>query len=246
MRSPGERHAAFELVRQGVPDTQVALRLGLARTTVRDWRRSAYVPKRSPDCCERCWGAMTPVRLTAGDYAELLGLYLGDGHISEGPRTQRLRITLDSRHRTIVEETEALLRRCFPLSRIGHATRHDGAMVILGVYHSHLGCLFPQHGPGKKHDRRIRLEPWQEALVAAAPWSFLKGCIRSDGCAFINRTGPYEYLSYEFANHSSDILALFVATCTSLGLRPCHYQRRARLNRRPDVALLLEHVGVKK
>ena len=52
------------------------------------------------------------------------------------------------------------------------------------------------------------LETWQR-LVGAAPWAFLRGCIRSDGCVFVNRTGRYEYLSYGFTNYSSDILDLF-------------------------------------
>ena len=109
----------------------------------------------------------------------------------------------------------------------------------------HLACLFPQHGAGKKHERDVALEPWQWALVARAPWAFLRGCIRSDGCVFVNRTGPYEYLSYGFANHSAQILETFVATCTLVGLRPRRYARHARLNRREDVNRLVEHVGIK-
>lgn len=48
-------------------------------------------------------------------------------------------------------------------------------MVILAVHHGHLACLLPQHGPGKKHERRLELESWQEALLAAAPFAFLRG-----------------------------------------------------------------------
>jgi hypothetical protein len=118
-------------------------------------------------------------------------------------------------------------------------------MVVLSVYHGHLSCLFPQAGPGKKHLRRIELESWQSALVQAAPWSFLRGCIRSDGCVFVNRTGRYEYVSYEFSNLSSDIVDLFIATCEGLGLRPRRYPRYVRLYRREDVARLLEEVGTK-
>ena len=79
----------------------------------------------------------------------------------------------------------------------------------------------------------------------AAPWAFLRGCIRSDGSVFINRTGPYEYLSYDFCNLSQDILGLFETVCLSLGLRPRRTSTRIRLNRRADVALLVEHVGLK-
>src|SRR6185369_15878865 len=47
----------------------------------------------------------------------------------------------------------------------------------------------------KKHDRPVVLEPWQLELVHAAPWAFLRGCIRSDECVLINRTGRYPYES---------------------------------------------------
>lgn len=185
------------------------------------------------------------MRFDAGDYAELLDLYLGDGHISPFARTERLRIHLDSRYPVIVDEAEELLGRCFPSNRVGRATRHSGSMVVLSVYHAHLSCLLPQAGAGKKHLRALTFESWQTALIEAAPWRFLRGCIRSDGCVFVNRTGPYEYVSYEFSNLSREITDLFVATCERLGLRPRRYRRYVRLYRRADVALLLEHVGTK-
>ena len=118
-------------------------------------------------------------------------------------------------------------------------------MAIVWAYSSHLECLFPQHGDGKKHERPIVLEPWQQELVAAAPWAFLRGCIRSDGCVFVNRTGRYEYLSYHFSNLSPDILGIFERVCLELGLRPRRTARYVRLNRREDVARLVEHVGLK-
>ena len=62
---------------------------------------------------------------------------------------------------------------------------------------------------------------------------------------FVNRTRPYEYLSYDFTNTSGDILDLFESTCRGVGLRPRRYARAIRLYRREDVALLVEHVGVK-
>jgi hypothetical protein len=175
----------------------------------------------------------------------LLGLYLGDGHISQLARTQSLRISLDARYPAIVDDTEALLCRCFPNNRVGRVAFDDGGVVVVHVYCGHLACLFPQHGPGKKHERRILLEDWQRSIVEAEPWSFLRGCIPSDGCVFVNRTGRYSYLSYGFANYSADILDLVESTCHAQGLRPRRYARAIRLNRRDDVARLLEHVGLK-
>jgi hypothetical protein len=115
------------------------------------------------------------------------------------PRSQRLRLSLDAKYPRIIAEAEARLRRVFPACQVGRVVADRGSTVVLWVYHRHLACLFPQHGPGKKHERPMELEAWQTGLVAEAPWSFLRGCIRSDGCSFVNRTGRYSYLSYESA-----------------------------------------------
>lgn len=233
------------LIAVGVSDSEIARRLGVARTTVRDWRRPRYARQSSIIRCERCWRSMRLVRFTPADYAELLGLYLGDGYICALPRTERLRIFLDARYPVVVDETEALLRRCFPANRLGRLSRHAGAMAVLWIYHGHLSCLFPQHGAGKKHERRIALEPWQEALIAEAPWAFLKGCIRSDGCVFVNRTGKYEYLAYGFANRSADIRELFARVCDSVGVDCRPAGDRVRIYRRASVERMRERVGIK-
>jgi hypothetical protein len=81
--------------------------------------------------------------------------------------------------------------------------------------------------------------------VGAAPWAFVRGCIRSDGCSFINRTGRHSYLSFEFRNWSTDILGIFASTCSAVGLHPRQYADRVRLCRRADVAELMTYVGVK-
>jgi len=163
------RRAALDLLAAGLNDHEVARRLSLPRSTVLDWRQPPYRRHTPLEYCHRCWAPTRPVRFEPADYAELLGLYLGDGHISSLARTEQLRISLDARHATVVGETHALLRRSFPGNRHGRVIAEGGSMVVLRVYHNHLSCLFPQHGPGKKHERAIELEPWQSDLVAAEP-----------------------------------------------------------------------------
>jgi hypothetical protein len=163
---PEMRSEVLRLIGAGHNDCAVSRELGIPRTTVRDIRRPRRIER------ERCWRCGRPsraIRFTPGEYAELLGLYLGDGHISKLARTQRLRISLDSRHVGVVRETTALVTRCFPKNRVEVLTRDAGATSVVSVYSSHLACLFPQHGPGRKHARPIVLEPWQSALVEAAP-----------------------------------------------------------------------------
>jgi hypothetical protein len=179
----------------------------------------------------------------------LLGLYLGDGSISDHPRTARLRIHLDARYPGIIRDTKALLERSFPKNPVGLVNAEGGTMVYLSLYSSHLECLFPQHGEGKKHERRISLEPWQMRLVEQSPWELLRGFIRSDGCIFVNRTGPYAYLTYDFCNKSRDIVDLFTMACRAVGVdyRATYWQGiwRVRINRRVSVDLMLAQVGSK-
>jgi hypothetical protein len=210
------------------------------------------------ETCPRCWRAARPIRFTPEDYCELLGLYLGDGCLSQHPRAVRLRITLDVKYPRIVRETQELVQRCLPANRVDvDAKGTTGSCVNVSAYSLHWPCLLPQHGPGKKHERRIDLEPWQWTLLEQAPWAFLRGCIRSDGCVFVNRTDvhrpkPYEYLSYNFSNKSTDIVDLFVAACdlVEVRYRATLNRRRAvwqvRINRRESVAMLVEHVGLKQ
>ncbi|WP_374455212.1 hypothetical protein [Nocardioides sp.] len=80
----------------------------------------------------------------------------------------------------------------------------------------HWPCLFPQHGPGRKHERPIVLEAWQEEVVQAFPADFLRGLFHSDGARVNNwatrivagQKRRYDYPRWQFSNRSEDILAL--------------------------------------
>jgi hypothetical protein len=243
----GVKAAALDLIHRGLNDCEVSRRLGIPRSTVRDWRRPRYVRKLQGSRCPRCWHtARGRIVFSDADYSELLGLYLGDGHITQGPRTQRLRLSLDSRYPKVVREAIELLERTYPQNRIGQHLEDGGSCAVVWIYSAHLACLFPQHGPGRKHHRPIVLEEWQQRIVESEPWAFLRGCIRSDGCVFINPTGRYRYLSYEFANTSEDIRAIFESVCDLVGVTYRTYGNKVRMCRREAVQLLAANVGIKE
>lgn len=231
-------------------DCAIARQQGLPRTTVRDMRRSAA---RSPSrpLCPRCWRTLRPLTIGPDDYSLLLGIYLGDGDIAELARTKRLRISLDAKYPRIIEKTAELLRRCFSGNSVIRQSRYEGRMAIVSVYHQHLDCLLPQHGPGPKNSRTIALEPWQEGLVEMHPWSVLKGLLWTDGCSFVNRTGKYAYPSYQFVNTSEGIVDIFLDACKRVGVKArvtFSITRRSwdiRINRRECVALIDAHIGPK-
>ena len=242
MHPPAVRDRARALCAAGLKDAEVARETGLPRTTVRDLRRAASGGVR----CPRCWGRARASEWSAPDYAFVLGLYLGDGYVVRAGRTFRLRISLDARHPGVVADAVAALRRSFVSNRVGVVTADGGSTMVVSVYNGHLPCLLPQHGPGPKHLRRIALEGWQEAIVAEAPFDFLRGCIWSDGCTFINRTGQYAYLTADFCNSSSDIRGLFANACDAAELDYRMNGDRVRINRRASVERLVSRIGTKR
>lgn len=258
MHAAATRSEALELIAAGVNDCEIARRLDVPRTTVREWRAPHYVTRTVVPraACPRCWRAAKPAIFTPDDYGFLLGLYLGDGCISRMGRTYRLRISLDTKYPVIIDATQQVLTRCFPFSPVGTHLQDRESCAVVGVYSNHLPCLFPQHGPGKKHERSIELESWQLDIVRRTPWSLLRGLIWSDGCSFVNRTGKYEYLSFAFCNTSSELIGLFGLACDLVGASCRLYPPRrtpagfaaggARINRRDDVAQFEKHVGIKR
>jgi hypothetical protein len=191
----------------------------------------------------------------------LLGLYLGDGTISRAPRdVYRLRIFLGLEYPGIIDECASALARVFPQNKIGRQIRggnyeqsSDESNIELSVYSKSMPCLFPQHGPGKKHQRRIWLADWQQELAKRWPEALIRGLIQTDGHRFINTgRGGWRHPRYGFSNLSSDITSIFCSACDCLGLHwtaafPKNETNAVRIyvSRKADVARMDEFVGPK-
>ena len=150
-------------------------------------------------------------------------MYLGDGTISSHPRdVYRLRIFQFSGYPRLVEECVAAMSLVMPASKTSVYAHSRERVAEINSFSKHWPCLLPQHGPGRKHERLIRLVPWQEAIVGRYPKRFLRGLIHSDGTRSINTIHhpkkTYRYIRYQFCNHSEDIRNLFCEYCDLLGI----------------------------
>ncbi len=125
----------------------------------------------------------------ADDYAYLLGLSLGDGCITlignPAKHIWVVRITCADAWPGLTAECQRAMSAIRPANRVSTQQR-DGCTDVL-AYSRHWPCLFPQHGPGRKHERPIVLEPWQQEIVDAYPHDFARGLFHSDGCRLMNR-----------------------------------------------------------
>lgn len=254
MHPPGVVARALRLGDEGLNATEISRELGIPRRTIADWL-TGHVPRHSravsasdppPGTCHQCGHQEHDLDALQWDYVYLLGLYLGDGCISSGPRgVFRLRIVLDTKYQGIINEARRAMGEVMPLNRATVQAK-PGNCVEIYSYSKSWPCLFPQHGPGKKHQRRIVLEGWQTRLVKRWPAALLRGLIQSDGCRFMNTGRKWRHPRYSFCNVSDGIKAIFCDACDQLGL---HWTRAGPktiyVSRKADVELLDRFVGPK-
>ncbi|MCF3962264.1 helix-turn-helix domain-containing protein [Streptomyces fuscigenes] len=253
------RQTALTLLRDGVKNSEVARRLGVPLGTVSWWlhadrSKRGECPGRGGALCPRCDGRPLDERA----YAYLLGLYLGDGHISHyvKHRAHSLAVTCCDDWPGLLDACEAAMHAVLP-DNATCRVRRKGCTDVK-VYSKHLPCLFPQHGPGKKHERRIALEEWQQLIVDAHPWELIRGLLHSDGCRITNWTEKviggvrkrYEYPRYFFSNLSGDIRRVYTDAldCVGVEWKSCNNSRSVQnisVARRASVALMDAHVGPK-
>ena len=137
------------------------------------------------------------------------------------------------------------MQMVLPGSRV-HKLVTPNNYVQVSSYSKSWTCLFPQHGPGKKHLRRIELADWQRPLVEKDPQLLLRGLIHSDGCRFMNTGRGWAYPRYSFTNLSEGIRRIFTDTCDLLGLRWTRAgDRTIYVSRKADVDRMDTFIGPK-
>jgi hypothetical protein len=249
----------LHLVREaGLNHCEVSRLTGVPRPTVRDWANGKlphsfqqkpvlYGRPTGPDACPRCGAEAHDFERLPAAYVYLLGLYLGDGTISRHRRgVYKLRIFLDKRYPQIVAECEAAMKAVLPFNRVNKFLTVSNCYEVFSFSKS-WPCLFPQAGPGMKHERPIDITTWQRRWAQSLPELILRGLIHSDGCRFVNRgRGGWRCPRYKFTNASSDIRQLFCEACDQLGLQWTSAPRTVYVSRQADVARLDEFIGPKR
>jgi hypothetical protein len=224
----------------------------LSPSTVKDWlggRLPRHVlPDASTDyLCRRCGHARHEFLTLGASYAYLLGLYLGDGYVSSHPRgVYQLRIVLDTRYPGILQTAAAAVQTLSD-GTVAIRRRRSERCADVSAYSRSWPCLFPQHGPGPKHEHPIALADWQEALVERWPEELLRGLIHSDGCRFQNTgRGGWSHPRYAFVKRSADIRSIFCQACERVGVRwTASGRARIYVSRKADVAVLDTFIGPK-
>ena len=232
--------AAVELAASGANATDISRQLRIPRRTVVDW-----LAGRLPCSVHANADCATHAERVGSDYVYLLGLYLGDGCLSEHRRDVfRLRIVLDAKYPGIIDAAVAAMGAVCP-GRVLTQLRPKNCVEV-SAYWKCWPCLFPQHGAGRKHQRLIELTDWQTALVDRWPRELVRGLIHSDGCRFQNTGTNWSWPRYSFSQVSDDIRGIFCDACDRLGLRWTRANTTIYVSRKADVAILDEFIGPKR
>jgi hypothetical protein len=248
-------NTALHLSATGILDRENAQICGVSVAAIRHWRSGrrrgiAHGPaalRRTG--CPRCHGRS----MDESAYAYLLGLYLGDGHIARGRRdVYVLSIACSDDWPGLLGTARGAMSAVMPASSVC-CVQQPGCTAVKS-YSKHWPCLFPQHGPGRKHHRKIELDQWQFVIAQKYPGELARGLFHSDGWRGVNRVRRrladgdswYEYPRYLFGNESRDILRLCGETLDQLGVA-WRFSRPNAISvaRREAVARLDEVVGPK-
>jgi hypothetical protein len=188
-------------------------------------------------------------------YCYLLGMYLGDGCPSRSHRTYQLVVACDAAYPAIIEDCWMAAMPTLLPRRVSCNPHRVQRCVRVVASSPRWPEAFPQHGPGRKHDRKIELVPWQRDVVDRFPREFLRGLLHSDGCRTVNRfktklpsgrVAEYAYPRWFFSNRSEDIRGRFCEYCERLGIRWTQSNpRNISVSHRTSVALLDSFVPAK-
>jgi len=255
MRTVEEVARVLSLIAAGLNDCEIERRTGIPRRTILGWR-NGRVPRFARSgarrSCKQCGHpAHDFAALPMPAYAYLLGIYLGDGMVSDHGRSHRLTIFLDRKYPRVVRECRTAMATVMPTSKVSLYQRPNERTDEVYSYSKAWPCLLPQHGPGKKHTRRIQLVSWQRELIEKQPGGLVRGLIHSDGCRHLNTIRhpkkTYAYYRYEFTNLSADIRRIFCDACNSLGIEwRVMNAKTISVARRDSVSVMDRHVGQKR
>ena len=202
---------------------QIARELSVDHTAIQYWIKHNFTTgTRNTETTKN--DIITVCQSNPAEYAYLLGSYFGDGYIVQFKRTKKLTFYCFSEYREIIDLQKLCVSKLFSNNIIGEYKQLKAKCVEVRVHHKNMEYYFPQHGVGRKSERPIVLEQWQQDIVDCHRDCFIAGLIDTDGSHYFGKASKRWH--YQFTNKSKDIMDLFVESINKFDIHNYHLRFR--------------------
>ena len=233
----------LEDYKNGKNKSQLEKIYGIPRNTIRYWIDNELKTKAVRKKDKPLEEIIEEIKQNKEDYSFILGLYLGDGCISPNRTSYKLRITQDDKYPNLKNIINYRVNNFFTNKSFMQNRKKNCSDI--GVNDKNLPLYFPQHGKGKKHDRKIELVDYQKDNLDYK--EFLRGLWVTDGSYYLAQK---KYECYNFTNKSTDIIALFEECLSQFNIG---YRTRMKKNgvwlveitKKTEVLKMKDLVGIK-
>jgi len=232
--------------KNGKNKSQLSKEYNIPRATLKYWIQNEFTMKENRTSDKSIEVIIDDIKSKKSVYNFILGLYLGDGNISRNKMSYKLRIVQDSKYKNSIKEICKELKYFFGKNT---TIQNSQGCKIITIHDKNLPLYFPQHGVGKKHNRKIELVDYQTENIDYE--SLLKGLWISDGSFYkAILSEKYSYERYNFTNKSVDIISLFEECLRKIDVRYTKDVRkdlvwRIQIQKKSEVDKMKKVVGIK-
>jgi len=182
-----------------------------------------------------------PIFGESGDLAELMGVVLGDGHLSRFPRTEELTIFSNSNNRGFIVRYGNLLEKIFNKKPYIAKTSWSNC-VRIRIYQKEikkrLGIPYSPRGK-----RTIKIPGWilkNEQYIVR----YLRGLYEAEGSFCIHKpTGTYKFL---FRNRNRSMLRNVFRLMKKIGFHPHVSSEQVQISKKAEVYKAMELLQFRK
>lgn len=213
-----------ELFTEGLNRCQISRQTNIPLSTLRKWLNHDDFNLRDDRNAVKITDIIND-KIRREAYSFCLGIYLCDGYIVQSKQHRVPNITFYNDYQYPINTREWCdkIQIIFPENKVNCKKKPSSNCVIVKVYNNCIWDLFPQHGKGKKHDRKLILEDWQKEIIKEFPEEFIKACVQSDGCIYIQKVSNRQYHRHNFINKSEDIIDFFLWALSLVGIQKKKY-----------------------
>lgn len=169
-----------------------------------------------------------------GDLAELLGLILGDGNITKFPRTECLRIVINSKHNDLVKRCVSLVKAVF--QKTPHVAQKKTSNAINVTLYQ---CYLSQRlgiPAGARANFRFSVPAWIDNNPDHTR-RFLRGLYEAERSHSVHV--PTHTFKLQFSNTNPFLLEVVFRPVKRLGFHPHRSRAQIQVSRREEVQNLI-------